>query len=503
MKKACILFIAMCVLFCSCEPGPSGQDLPMPTDNVSFFSERQAIFPFYCIGVDNKLWRVQSNGSLCSQVQVNYSLQGTELSYVYPVPGTDIVLYATDLITENGTVLCSLGYWNGSDPAIKLAENIRFNSLCVNEFGSVLFIDEENTLYLYQDDICSKIEANVAQAVFVGEETFLYRLAVGEYISGEFSYPIYAATADYRNYLMSALDIASVDSSNGRAFLIKNKHTVQKRAATAEAADCYIYANGEILFNIPSVLLSQLTEDTTHMVLLSCDEAKTTLQYNLFRIDGDEPILISSAVLSGRYASSDRTTFVYETAQEDMIKTNLLNQSNAIIPLSFENPFSLENIYFCAPYLYLFSGGVLSVLDTTVSGSGFEKLAVGFSSVRLSGSSLICFQGNQPPYSVWVCNGKQVVLLASDAINDIFFYEDGYLYYYTGEKNFYNISMASSDGIKIAYISNVDTQIGFLAGETYVAAAKKDDKSLYIAHINGFMDTKIQIKKIISQKEVT
>lgn len=62
--------------------------------------------------------------------------------------------------------------------------------------------------------------------------------------------------------------------------------------------------------------------------------------------------------------------------------------------------------------------------------------------------------------------------------------------------------MAAPDGKEIAYISNIDTQIGFIAGDTFVAAAKRDDKSLYVAHLDGFMDTKIKIKKIISDREV-
>ena len=501
MKKTCILLIAACMLFCACAAGPSGGGALGPTAEVPFVSETYAIFPFYCIGVDDQLWRVQSNGSLCSHIQVNYSLQGQERNYVYPVPGTNTVLYATNLTLENGIVLCSLGLWNAPEAARTLAENVRFDSLCANEDGSVLFIDKENTLYLYQDGMAGKIEENVAQAVFVGEETFLYRLAQGEYIGGEFSYPVYWATADYRNYLMDALDIAAVDSSSGRAFLIKNRHTVQKRAATAEVAECFVYADGEILFSIPSVLLSQFAEDTGHMVLFSCDEAKTTLQYNLFRINGDEPVLIASAVLSGRYVSSDRTAFVYETAQEDIIKTNLLTADHKVIQLPSGGAVSLENVFFCAPYLYLLTGGTLSVMDVETGGA-FEELAGGLSAARLSGTSLICFQGSRAPYSVSVCSGREITPLTSSAANDTFIYEDGYLYYYTGEGNFYNISMAAPDGKEIAYISNIDTQIGFIAGDTFVAAAKRDDKSLYVAHLDGFMDTKIKIKKIISDREV-
>lgn len=419
MKKTCILLIAACMLFCACAAGPSGGGAPGPTAEVPFVSETYAIFPFYCIGVDDQLWRVQSNGSLCSHIQVNYSLQGQERNYVYPVPGTDTVLYATNLTLENGIVLCSLGLWNAPEAARTLAENVRFDSLCANEDGSVLFIDKENTLYLYQDGMAGKIEENVAQAVFVGEETFLYRLAQGEYIGGEFSYPVYWATADYRNYLMDALDIAAVDSSSGRAFLIKNRHTVQKRAATAEVAECFVYADGEILFSIPSVLLSQFAEDTGHMVLFSCDEAKTTLQYNLFRINGDEPVLIASAVLSGRYVSSDRTAFVYETAQEDIIKTNLLTADHKVIQLPSGGAVSLENVFFCAPYLYLLTGGTLSVMDVETGGA-FEKLAGGLSAARLSGTSLICFQGSRAPYSVSVCSGREITPLTSSAANDTF-----------------------------------------------------------------------------------
>ncbi len=501
MKKTCILLIAACMLFCSCAVGPPGGGIPGPTAEVPFISENHAIFPFYCIGVDDQLWRVQSNGSLCSRVQVNYSLQGQERNYVYPVPGTDTVLYATDLIVENGIVLCSLGLWSAPEAARNLAENVRFDSLCANEAGSVLFIDRENSLYLYQDGMAGKIEEEVAQAIFVDEETFLYRLAQGEYIGGEFSYPVYWATADYRNYLMSALDIAAVDSSGGRAFLIKNRHTVQKRAATAEVAECFVYADGEILFRIPSVPLSQFREDTSHMVLLSCDEAKTTLQYNLFRIDGDEPALMASAVLSGRYVSSDRTAFVYETAQEEMIKTNLLTAEHGVMQLPSGEALSLENIFYCAPHLYLLTSGTLSVMDVAAGGE-FEELAQGFSSAQLSGNSLICFQGSRAPYGISACSGKSIMPLTSSAADDTFFYEGGYLYYYTGEGGFYNISMAAPDGEEIAYISNVDTQIGFIAGNTFVAAVKRDDKSLYIAHLDGFMDTKIKIKKIISDREV-
>lgn len=493
MKKTYILLIAACMLFCSCVPEPPGGVHPLPTEAADFVSEDHDIFPFYCIGMDDRLWRVQSNGSRCAQVTVNYWLQGRDFNYIYPVPGTDTVFFATDIVQENGIALCSLGLWNGREPAQILAEKVCFDSLCANSFGSVLFIDRENTLYLYRGGMAGKIEEKVAQAVFVGEDTFLYRLAEGEYIGGEMSYPIYRATPDYRNYLMNALDIAAADSRSERAFLIKNRHTVQKRAATAEVAECYVYAGDEILFSVPSVLLSQLEGNTGHMVLLACDEAKTTLQYNLFRIDGDEPALLASSVLAGRYASSDRRAYVYETAQQE-ITTNLLTQDNKGVQLPSGSTVSLNNIYYCAPYLYLLSGGELTVLDIS-SGGAFETLPGRFSSVQLSGDALLCMEGERAPYSVSVCRGREITRLTSSAAGDTFFYEGGILYFYAGEEG--NLSMASIDGREIAYISNIDTQIGFLAGGAFVAAAKKDDKSLYIAHADGFMDAGIQIKKII------
>ncbi len=493
IKKLSVLLILI-LLFSGCFF--SQEKTPLEETSHEFSFRESPLFPFYCVGQDNMLWRIENNGSFSLNHKVNYSLGSGDQSFICYLREKDKIYFATDITVKNGVTLCSVFSAVGRETPQIFAQNVQLSSIRVSPNGDVLFIDEACVLFYMRNGIISKIEENVAQGEFVSESSFLFRLKNGKYNGTEFEYPIYSATADYRNYLTDALSIICADSENGKAYIIKNKHTVQKRASSVEVADCFVYADGEILFDISSVVLSQFENETKHTFLLSCSETSTVLKYDIYRIDSSEPVLKASNVISAKYISSSRDALAYEYKNQSEIITTVIFSDNRTVSLSLGKNVSLNNVYYQAPDLYVFSQNELFVVENNQLLSVFK----GFESVYPCSSGLICFREASPPYSAYACINKNVTFLASNIASSSPVFDNGFLYFYTNESN--DLSLSTLQGGYTAYISNVDVFIGFVFNGETVAAVKSDDKSLFLADKNGITDTKIKVKRFIKNKEV-
>ncbi len=481
--------IILCVLLlCACSPkSPENQRIQM----YAFNNARSEMFPFYCVDTDNMLWRVENTGAYCVGYRAIYSSGGRERSFVQYLKDEDTLVFATDIYAKGGVSYCSIGVQQGRNAAEIIAMEVKLDTLRVQKDGNLLFIDSQDTLFFRRDGIFSRIEGNVAESEFVGEDTFLFRLKSGTADGNEILYPVYFSTADYRNYLMDALDIVAADSENAKAYIIKNKRTVQKRTSFVEVADCFIYADGEVLFDIPSVVLSQFDE-SKHMFLLSCDEQEPTLRYRLYRVDGSTPVLKATNVLAGKYISANRDVYAYETQERSGVKTNITDLTDKVHIYSLTC--SLDNLYACKPYTYVFSEGELLLMQEDGIGALIDD---GIESICLSEKALICFKEKTPPYSVSVCVGTSVQNKAKSVSSSSVIFEDDILYYYTGGSN--DLEMADPSGKTTAFISNTDTEIGIVCHNGTVAMAKNDDKTLFIVGRLGVCDTQLKIKKFIRE----
>lgn len=488
MKKIALLLLIV-LIFAGCVHGKE-QD-PAPKEYL-FTNSESAIFPFYCIGQDDYLWRVESKGAYSTKYRVNYSIGGNDKNFIKYLKYEDMVIFATDIKSQSGTTCATLCCQKGRNDAEIIANNVKLDSVKIENNGNMLFIDKDDTLFFRRDGIVTRIEAEVIQAEFVGEDSFLFRLKNGTVQNGEKCYPIYSATADYRNYLMDGLDIISADSENGKAYIIKNKRTVQKRTVYVEVAECFVYADGEVLFEIPSVVLSQFEEDK-HIFLISCDESQATLKYDLYRVDGSAPELIVSDIISGKYISKERDVFAYEMHTAENVTTNIIDYTNEIKTYSLGENCSLDSIYSCKPYIYVFIKGELLLLDdnSTLIEDGIDKIAV-------MDNSLICFKEKKPPYSISVCTSTAITYRVKEVKSDSVQFKDGGLYYYAGEGN--DLNMTDESGHSFAFVSNVDREIGFICSNGTVAVAKDDDKTLFIASRFGMCDGQLKIKKFITEE---
>ena len=483
-----ISILLLVFLLCSCATGP--KENPKPTV-YAFNSVKSDLFPFYAIGEDNNLWRIENTGAYSVGYRASYSSGGREQSFVKYLKNEDILVFATDIYAKSGVNYCSIGVQQGREPAEIIATEVKLDTLRVQNDGNLLFIDSQDTLFFRRDGIILRIEGNVAESELVGEDTFLFRLKSGTDIEGEILYPIYFSNADYRNHLMDALDIVAADSENSKAYIIKNKRNIQKRTTSVEVADCFIYADGEVLFDIPSVVLSQFKENK-HMFLLSCDEEKPSLRYKLYRVDGSSPVLKAENVLAGKYISLSKDVYAYETEEKGGVKINITDTRDGISAYSLTC--SLDNLYACNQYTYVFLDGELLLLENDGIGALIDD---GIESIRFLEDGLICFKEKTPPYSVSVCVGISMQNKAKSVINSNVVFEDNILYYYTGGSN--DLEMTDSLGKTTAFISNVDTQIGFICDKGTVAMAKNDDKTMFIVGRFGVCDTQLKIKQFIRE----
>ena len=193
-----ISILLLAFLLCSCATGP--KENPKPTV-YAFNSVKSDLFPFYTIGEDNNLWRIENTGAYSVGYRASYSSGGREQSFVKYLKNEDILVFATDIYAKSGVNYCSIGVQYGREPAEIIATEVKLDTLRGQNDGNLLFIDSQDTLFFRRDGILLRIEGNVAESELVGEDTFLFRLKSGTDVEGEILYPIYFSNAGYRTPL--------------------------------------------------------------------------------------------------------------------------------------------------------------------------------------------------------------------------------------------------------------------------------------------------------------
>ncbi len=449
-----------------------------------FTAAQSKIFPFYVIGQDDDLWRVERHGAYSTKNRVNYTKGSSELNFVRYLKEEDTVVFATEITVENGSVIADICQQSENE-FLLIKERIKLDTLRLQENGDMLFIDENDTLFFRRDGILISIEQGVAQCEFVGEDTFLFRKNTAKEIDGQMLYPIYSATAEYRNHLMDGKEIISADMENGKAYIIKEKQIIQKRTASCEVADVFVYADGEILFELPCVVLSQFNENK-HIFLLTVNEESPTLTYDLYRTDSSMPILKAKNIIGGRYISLLRDVFAYEYNSNGKVLTAIIDFRDTLETYDLGENCSVENIYCLEENVYALKNSNLVFLE-----NGTEtKLHENVDSVKNVLGALILFTGKTPPYTVTVCLNQQQHHSAYNVESNNVVYKDDVLYYYSSE----GLNILDKSGNATAIISATDMDMGFISYGDTVAVSKKDDKTLHIAGRWGMVNASVKIK---------
>lgn len=449
-----------------------------------FNAKNSDIFPFYCVDNDDVLWRIENKGAFSVGEEVS------EKSFIKFLKEKDIIIFTTAHYDKKGVTYCTLMAQNGKNAPESIFENVRLDSVRVQSDGNLLFIDEKDNLYFRRDGITTRIEGEVAQSEFVAEDTFLFRLKKAVQEDNETLYPIYHATFDYRNFLMNGEDIIKADSENGKAYIIKNKHTVQKRASAKEVADCYVYGDGEILFSVSSALLSQFDEES-HIFMIAVNEKESTLKYDLYRVDGAEPVLKCENVISGRYIAQN--VFAYEQQTPQEVKTYIIDHTDSVYGYSLGENCSPENIYYVNPYRYLIKDGELLTLGENEIEALIDD---NIQSVLMTDNALICIKGTSQPYTVNVCTGVSVRNKANDVCSRNVIYKENYLYYFSNDGK--ELNVVDPWGNSTALIGNINTS--FLCDKGTVAVLKNDTSTLFLASGNGVIDTELKIKRFVMEE---
>ncbi len=481
MKKLALI-LAVLLVFAGCaNEEPKFEEA---VKEYHFSVNDNALFPFYCVDEKDTLWRVKNNGA--------YSLEQTvsEKDYVKYIKDEDTLFYTTKHYENNGIAYGELMCKAGEHKAESLSQKARVDSIRVQKDTNLLFIDEGNNLFFRHDGIITRIEGDVAEAEFVTEDTFLFRLNKGKTAGKEVVYPIYSATADYRNFIMDGADIIASDAENGKAYIIKNKHTVQKRASIKEVADCFIYADGEILFDIPNVLTSQFNE-SKHMFLICVNENASTLKYDLYRVDGAEPIKKGENIIWGGYISLDRSVFAYEFQTPEDVKTCIDDRTDTLRTNSLGANCSLENIYYIEPFTYINRNGELLLLEDS---GNVVLIDDGIGAIKHTKEGLVCFKEKNFPYSAFTCVGTSVYNKASEVTKEDVVFKDGLLYFYTGQGN--DLSVVDYEGAVKSLIKDIRKEFIYSNGSV---AAIKQDGFMYIADDFGETSTGIKIKRFITE----
>ena len=487
MKKHALRVMALLLLLVltACEK-PQPAPTPAPETVLPFTAPTQALLPFYCLGEDGCLWHVTRDGA-SSLLKPAEAAMGSR-TFFFAREVNDGVIFASDFASSAGTDRCGVYHW--ADGVLTLlAQDVLYDSLRLCKDGSLLYIDSANTLYYRRGGMNHRIAEDVAQAEPVGKEAFIYRLRTGRYENGEFVYPIYSATVDYRNFLMDAAEIAVCDEASGRAFLLREKHTVQKRSAAAEVARCFICADGEILYEIPSVPLFQFADRQVPPALLSCREDQPTLVYRLYLPTDDLMLSVCENCVDGRIIGED--VFAFEKLEGNTLSIGVIRQQNKPDTVNTDQV-SLKQLYSGREGVFAFFDGCLHEFR-----KGFPKVGENAASVIPADGAFLLLKEKSAPFTVMLYRDGQCVCLTDDAADERMMYRNGFLYYYTGEKGAYHLSLVDDRGRETAYISNVDDTIGFLAEGLTVAAAKMEDKTLYLAGPWGVVDTKLKIRRFI------
>jgi len=481
MKKLLVLLLTL-TLFSGCSSVENQEEIAVTEHKFNI--GQTTLVPFYCVDEADTLWRIESDGAYSQKLTLS------EKDFKEYIKDEDTLFFTTGSYEKNGIAYGTLLVKSGNSAPETIMERVRIDSVRVQEDTSLLFIDEENNLFLRRDGIVTRIEGDVSEAEFVGEDTFLFRLNSGKNDGNEILYPIYSATADYRNFLVDGADIIATDPENGKAYIIKNKRTVQKRAAAKEVADCLVYGDGEILFDIPATLISQFNE-SKHMFLICVNENASTLKYDLYRVDGAEPIKKGENIIWGGYISKDRSVYAYEIQTPEEVQTCIVDRTDNLYTYSLGAECSLENIYYLEPYTYVHKNGELLLLKEN---GEMVLIDDGIGLIKHTKDGLVCFKEKNFPNSAFVCVETFVTNKTSEVVKDDVTFKDGLLYYYSGDGS--TLSLVDRDGNILPIIKDIRGE--FISSNGFVAAVKKDGK-MYIANSLGEISTEIKVKRFIKE----
>lgn len=459
--KITALFITA-ILFCSCF---GKEQTPESGDTTFAYVGDENLFPFFCIDTSGALVRVTDGKSERLHKNVAYFSGGKDESFVFRRNGR--IIFSADTALKNGTAVCDL--WEARDGASVqcIKTDVRLDSLRISDNGNILFLNIDNTLFLKREDSLVTVEENTLSAEFAGDETVLYIINDG----------VYAYSSDGKTYLTDGEDIMS----GGKiAYIIKDVKRVQRRARSIDTATCIVYSGSELAAEISSAAVDGLSRG----YVLALDGSEASVRYKLYHI-GETVETVAENVVAGKIL--DNGVYVFE--KEDDSKTYCCK--DGAVFYSGEVP--LNTVYACGKGTYALYSGKLISLDSS------SEIFSDIRTAEFSGNCIFVSKDAKAPYSASVCVDGSVFSVSNASRTECGF-SSGMLYYYSDSSDIMRLDTA--ENALTAIISNTDTEIGFICTRDFAAAAKNDDKSLFIAGETKTVDTKIKISSFVKDNEV-
>lgn len=476
-------FFSFCLIFLILLVGCSPITKPNSASSIDFIAQTDGAFPFYVIGKDDMLYRAQKNGVYPLNVQVCYTILGKQEYLVKYFKQTDTLIFASDLVFLQNKTLCTLNLLQGNNH-VEIYQNVLFDSIKISPDASIAFITSDKKLMHYSKGNLSHIDDNVLKYEFASNDKIVYSLDNGYFNKTGILYPTYCATDDYRFFVGDTFDIIKSPSNNNLVFLVKNSHVVQKRAALVEVADCIILLDGQELAQIPSVVLSQFSDDNPLNFLLSCDEMQSTLKFLLYKIDAQAPVLLAKNVLAGKNVSFDGSAYAFEAESDDKISAFVAKSS--VFPI--EKNVTLDNVFCFGKSVYTLDSGELFFNATVILKNVKE--------VCFDKKGLVCFVQNGESYFAYLVNDTTAQLLAKNVLTTDFVLEDEYFYYFSGDTVSKDLFVADKNG-SMALLPNADATYAFAHFSGDIAAVRKDDSILYYSIAGLTQSTLLPVKALI------
>lgn len=461
--KITALFLTA-ILFCSCF---GKKQTPESGDTTFEFVGDEKLFPFFCIDTSGALVRVTDGKCERLHKNVSYFSGGKDESFVYITGGR--IIFAADITLKRGTAVCELWEARSGAPAQCIKTDVRLDSLRISGSGNIIFTDSNRTLFLKREDSLVTVEETTACAEFAGDETVLYIVNGG----------VYAYSPDGKTYLA---DGENIIPGGKNAYIIKDIKRVQRRARSIYTATCTVLSGGEPFAEIASAAVDGLSPG----YVLALDGNRVSVRYKLYYI-GETVQTVAENVVAGKLLKNG--VYVFEKEEDTGTKTYCCK--NGKVFYSGEVP--INAIYVCGENTYSLYLGNLVSLD-----SGTE-IFTDIRTAEFSNNCIFVSKDIKPPYSAKVYASGSVFQVNNVSRAECAF-ASGMLYYYSDYADIMRVN--TSLNTVTALISNTDTDIGFICTGDFAAAAKNDDKSLYIAGETKTVDTKIKISRFIKNNEV-
>lgn len=441
------------------------------------------MFPFYAVGQDDMLYRVQKNGVRPINMRVCYLLGGRQKQLLQYFRQTDTLIFSSEIFQQEGNTVCSLFILQGEALSL-IAQNVRFDSVKISHDSSVAFITADKKLMHYANGNLSHVADNALKCELAAGDKLVYMLDEGKLSKNGFLYPTYCATSDYRFFIDDAQDMVKDFSNESRIFLLKEKRIVQKRAASVSVADCIILLDGQEVAQIPSVVLSQFELEGSNY-LLSCDEAQSTLQFLLYKINGEYPTAIAKNVLAGKSVSFDKSTYAFEMFSNNKIGTFVVDK----VTTPIKQNVTLDNIFCFNQKTYILDNDKRLLCDDSIVLEGVKH-------VFYHKQGLVCFLSSGDAFSVQLVNEKGVSLLAKNVLLTDFVLEDEYFYFFGGDSVSHDLFVATPQG-ELALLPNCDTTLEIICSSGDIAARRLDNQILYYSLNGQIFSTFLPIKTIV------